>query len=145
MQNIDIVIVGAVQAPTAQTLQTMIQEITKSEGTIGYITREPKHVDQRNVDPGRTTKLQFKFWANGQIYCPTHKVTVDLLDRNETTKEPKCKSPITKPATAESICGDDILSKARKIAETWKKEGKTKEELIREFGHMLDVLDAGKQ
>lgn len=88
MQNIEIVITGASQAPTAQTLQTLIQEITKSQGTIGYITREPKHVDQQNVDPAQATKFQFQYTAYihankaGTFHKdPTHAVTVHMFQK----------------------------------------------------------------
>jgi hypothetical protein len=39
----------------------------------------------------------------------------------------------------------DIIAKAYAITETWKKEGKTREELVQEFGRMLDVSEGGKQ
>lgn len=78
MQNIEIIITGANRTPSAQTLQTLIQEITKSQGTIGFITREPKHVDQQNVDPAQATKLQFQYKAGSFLINPTHAVTVHL-------------------------------------------------------------------
>jgi galactokinase len=37
------------------------------------------------------------------------------------------------------------VAKAYAIAEKWKEEGKTRDELLQEFGRMLNVSDGGKE
>ena len=61
------------QTPSASTLQKLAQEITKTEGPIGMITREPKNVDTRACP----VMLTFQYWANGGHKDPTHSIRVD--------------------------------------------------------------------
>ena len=61
------------QTPSAATLQKLVQEITKTEGPIGMIKRDPQHADTRACP----VMLTFRYMANGALKDPTHEIWVD--------------------------------------------------------------------